>query len=248
MTKKSSNKLSGELVVSDKFNKTTTRILRERVGNRCSKCKRITSGPNMNPNKSTILGEAAHITAASSKGPRRDHSITSVQRKHILNGIWLCPNCATLIDKNPDRYSIEYLKNLKKEAEDVIAKELEENQGLNFYNPKDIRCTKCKKFVDHEADVCIWCKANIVRNSTKDERIQDINNGMLGGVLFLSIWYPAFFHRLINILFDMKVKFELGVTVVGIVIILTMIFVFSCGYLWAKKQNQNRKSQIRFIL
>lgn len=57
----------------DDFNNTTKRLLAARAGFSCSfpGCNKITSGPSRFFKKKSInTGEAAHITAASSKGPR----------------------------------------------------------------------------------------------------------------------------------------------------------------------------------
>lgn len=50
----------------DNFLKCTTRILAESVGYRCSNpnCRTDTVGPNEKENKSTSVGEAAHICDA----------------------------------------------------------------------------------------------------------------------------------------------------------------------------------------
>ena len=84
----------------DEFNEKTKRIIQERVGNRCSNpnCKCLTSGPNADQEKATRIGVAAHITAASENGPRYNSMISNEERSHISNGIWLCQNCAKLID------------------------------------------------------------------------------------------------------------------------------------------------------
>lgn len=103
----------------DNFRTSTVRILGERVGYRCSnpKCRAYTVGPNEKVDKSTRIGEAAHICAAAAGGPRYDEEMSSVQRSDITNGIWLCSNCSDLIDKDPENYSITLLKKWKAEAE-----------------------------------------------------------------------------------------------------------------------------------
>jgi hypothetical protein len=50
------------------------------------------------------IGVAAHITAASVGGPRYDASLKPKQRAAIENGIWLCQNCGTMIDRDPICY------------------------------------------------------------------------------------------------------------------------------------------------
>ena len=104
----------------DNFTRATVEILSKRVGFLCSNpdCRKHTIGPNEKKDKSTTIGVAAHITAASEGGPRYDTSFTNEKRRHIDNGIWLCSNCATLIDKDPIKYPIEKLRKWKEEAEE----------------------------------------------------------------------------------------------------------------------------------
>ena len=103
----------------DNFSEKTRRILRERVGGKCSNpsCKRETCGPSDSEDRSLILGEAAHIRAAAPGGPRYDASMSAEERMHISNGIWLCRDCARLIDINASSYSVETLMAWKEEAE-----------------------------------------------------------------------------------------------------------------------------------
>lgn len=110
----------------DNFTKTTTEVLAKRVSYLCSNpnCRKLTIGANENPNKSTLIGEAAHITAASPEGPRYNGSLTEEQRRHIENGIWLCCNCATLIDKDESKYTVDFLKKWKGDAEQESKRKL----------------------------------------------------------------------------------------------------------------------------
>lgn len=105
------------------FTRRTIDILGKRVGFLCSNpdCRKHTIGPNAEEDKSTTIGIAAHITAAAFNGPRYDQDLSDEQRSHISNGIWLCSNCATLIDKNPLEYSVEHLKKWKRDTEAELA-------------------------------------------------------------------------------------------------------------------------------
>jgi hypothetical protein len=60
--------------------------------------------------KALNLGVAAHITAASAGGPRYDATLSSEQRSAASNGIWLCQNCAKLIDNDGARFTTELLR------------------------------------------------------------------------------------------------------------------------------------------
>jgi hypothetical protein len=64
------------------------------------------------------LGVAAHITGAAAGGPRYDGSLSAVQRRHSDNGIWLCQNCAKLIDKDISRFTEKLLRAWKTLSED----------------------------------------------------------------------------------------------------------------------------------
>jgi hypothetical protein len=103
----------------DDFKKATIEVMAKRVGYLCSNpdCKRLTVGANFDIAKSTSIGVAAHITAASPGGPRFNPELSEVERIHIENGIWLCNDCSTLIDKDPDRYPVDLLKQWKENAE-----------------------------------------------------------------------------------------------------------------------------------
>ncbi|GAA3945165.1 hypothetical protein GO495_31075 [Chitinophaga oryziterrae] len=82
------------------------------------------------PSKNDILaaeynGEVAHITAASPAGPRYNIAMSAKERSGIDNSIFLCSNCATLIDKNNGMdYPVEKLKLWKTKHEAWVKKNL----------------------------------------------------------------------------------------------------------------------------
>jgi len=87
----------------DDFTVPTKRLLAERAAYRCSNpdCCKITIGASIEESTKTLKpGVAAHICAASKGGARYNANQTSDERKAASNGIWLCANCSTLIDKN----------------------------------------------------------------------------------------------------------------------------------------------------
>lgn len=104
----------------DEFSKQTSEMLAKRVAYRCSnpECKAPTIGPHSDKIKALPLGIAAHITAAAPGGPRFDPTMDELDRKGIDNGIHLCTICASLIDKDVDRFPVLLLRSWKKEAED----------------------------------------------------------------------------------------------------------------------------------
>ncbi|HEX8360968.1 MAG TPA: hypothetical protein VF613_12710 [Longimicrobium sp.] len=64
-----------------------------------------------------IVGVAAHITAAASGGPRYDPSLSAAERGGADNGMWLCETCGTLVDRDPERFTVDLLRKWKERAE-----------------------------------------------------------------------------------------------------------------------------------
>ncbi len=108
-----------ENAVRDDFPEHVKRAAASRAGHRCSNpsCRAPTSGPQDDAAKAVSLGEAAHITAASPEGPRYNAAISQDDRRHILNAIWLCRNCARLVDNDVIRFGESILRVWKFEAE-----------------------------------------------------------------------------------------------------------------------------------
>jgi len=96
---------------------------------------KTTTGPRTESPYIINIGVGAHITAASSGGPRYDVSLSSQQRESPENGIWLCQNCAKLIDNDPERYPAKVLREWKAKAE---ASALAELEGKSALQPTDL--------------------------------------------------------------------------------------------------------------
>jgi hypothetical protein len=105
--------------MADDFSEQAKKALASRVGSHCSNpdCRVLTSGPQEDPAKAINLGVGAHITAASPGGPRYDAELTPEERCSPTNGVWLCQNCAKLIDNDPIQFPVELLRNWKSAAE-----------------------------------------------------------------------------------------------------------------------------------
>ena len=111
----------------DDFSKQTIDILAKRVGVRCSNpsCRKLTTGPRSESRHIVNIGVGAHITAATEGGPRFDRNLSTDQRQSPENGIWLCQNCAKLIDNDPTRYAVDVLSQWKVQAENAALAEIE---------------------------------------------------------------------------------------------------------------------------
>lgn len=87
----------------DEFSKPIIEALGKRASFICSNpdCRAQTLAPSESEQgKYLYIGKAAHICAAAPGGPRFKPEMSSEERGAITNGIFLCSNCADLIDKN----------------------------------------------------------------------------------------------------------------------------------------------------
>lgn len=108
------------------FSKNTIETLARRAMFLCSNpdCRAQTVGPNSNPEKATLIGEAAHIAGAKPGAARFDETMSDVTRASITNSIWLCRNCHGQIDRDEKKYSTELLFAWRKDHEERVAREL----------------------------------------------------------------------------------------------------------------------------
>lgn len=99
--------------------------LGQRAAYLCSNpgCRQLTIGPHSEENKSLISGEAAHICAEAEGGPRYDPRQQDAERNGIGNGIWLCTQCHTKIDKDTVLYTKEKLIEWRTQHERYISGE-----------------------------------------------------------------------------------------------------------------------------
>lgn len=108
------------------FNQRTVDTLAKRASFKCSNpdCRVSTVGPNSDPSKSTLIGEAAHILGARQQAKRYISDMTDAARAEITNGIWLCRNCHKLIDADDTRYTSDLLYAWREEHEKFVLSEL----------------------------------------------------------------------------------------------------------------------------
>jgi len=113
----------------DDFSTEVRRILAGRAGHKCSVCHKATSGPGDTADTALSNGIAAHITAASPKGPRFDPSLSAEARRGSENGIWVCTQHGREIDAATSAFSVEVLRGLKRIREESASRELQHREG-----------------------------------------------------------------------------------------------------------------------
>jgi ribosomal protein L37AE/L43A len=95
------------------FTQRTKNELQKRAGNKCSRCKNITTGPTLDPEKSINIGEAAHIYGVGENSARYDLSKKEEDLKSIENGLWLCNKCHTLVDRDVQNFTVEKMLKIR---------------------------------------------------------------------------------------------------------------------------------------
>jgi hypothetical protein len=135
--------------MADDFSEPVKRVLCTRVGNVCSnpQCRALTSGPQENPAKALNIGVAAHITAASAGGPRYDPDLLPEERSGSSNGIWLCQNCAKLVDNDPTRFTVELLQQWKSSAESEARSRIGKTAAANASPSLDLKLNERVRIV-----------------------------------------------------------------------------------------------------
>jgi hypothetical protein len=66
------------------------------------------------------IAEMAHVIAANDGGPRADKELSPGERARYLNLILLCPSCHTEIDKAPEAFPDDLLREWKRTHKDKI--------------------------------------------------------------------------------------------------------------------------------
>lgn len=92
-------------------------------GNRCAfpKCGEILTMVDEASGLAINVGEAAHIVAAERQGPRGREPVDETERdKRASNRLLLCPTHHTLVDKRPLTYTVEVLRQMKRDHVDSL--------------------------------------------------------------------------------------------------------------------------------
>ncbi len=114
------------------FSNKTIETLAKRAGFCCSNpdCGVSTIGPNSDPNKATLIGEAAHIRGARAGSARYVAEMSDAARGEITNAIWLCRNCHKKVDHDTGLYPEDLLFKWREEHEKRIASKLRNKSDL----------------------------------------------------------------------------------------------------------------------
>lgn len=91
----------------------------------------------VNPDENAKDDQICHIEAASPDGPRYNPTQTDDERRSFDNLILLCHKCHDMIDNNPDIYTVEILKQWKREHEAKLT-DIIKNKVFSFSIPQGL--------------------------------------------------------------------------------------------------------------
>lgn len=103
----------------DNFTEASKNKLGKQVNWHCSRpgCVGRTVSATADGKGVITLGRAAHITAAAPGGPRYDARLSPEERRSANNGIWLCGDCANLIDADDAPFTEQTIREWKRYAQ-----------------------------------------------------------------------------------------------------------------------------------
>jgi hypothetical protein len=101
------------------INPSQQKLLWGKSASRCAICKEILHKPDKE-GKDYPIGEMAHIEGEKPDSARYNANMTDEERNNYQNRILLCPTHHTIIDKDENEYTVEKLRQVKKEHEKWI--------------------------------------------------------------------------------------------------------------------------------
>jgi hypothetical protein len=100
----------------------TLKILWSRASGRCSfpLCNTLLIQEGTENDAPAIIGEMAHIVARTADGPRGKEPFRGTDRDSLENLLLLCPVHHTIIDQQPQTYTVQVLTQMKNQHEQSI--------------------------------------------------------------------------------------------------------------------------------
>jgi hypothetical protein len=150
------------------FDKKTSEIIAYRAAYICSnpECNTLTIGPTItDPQLKNKKGEAAHILGEKAGAARHDPK-SSINIASVQNGLWLCANCHTLIDKNKGAdYSSDDLFGWKKDHEETISMLLRTHKSpLPLISRQSTNRKIAQNIVDYISNKGVYFQCHLIEN------------------------------------------------------------------------------------
>jgi len=96
------------------------KLLWGKAGNRCAICKKLLINVEDGDERGVVVGIECHIVGHSNSGPRGNDPLPLEERHKYENIVLLCSEHARTIDERTDVWTIDKLRSLKKEHEELM--------------------------------------------------------------------------------------------------------------------------------
>jgi len=160
----------------EEFKRGTIDALSKRAGFICSNpnCRKMTVASEESSNSGVVyMGRAAHICAAAAGGARYNKEMTMEERSGISNAIFLCSNCADIIDDNGGSdFSVDILNEWKANHESWIRTNL--NKA-----PSEIESKVINSVTSYNQQGGITAHSVIINNKPKKRDVKNFSAGII---------------------------------------------------------------------
>ncbi|VUT27584.1 MAG: hypothetical protein SYNGOMJ08_00130 [Candidatus Syntrophoarchaeum sp. GoM_oil] len=160
----------------------TIKVLWGISGPKCAKCKTdiILERDGQDPSP---IAEMAHIEGLNPDSARYNPDITNEERNSIENLILLCATCHTTIDKDPQKYTVSRLKEIKKDHEEWVNEQLTSSLPKVTFAELEVITKYIVSTPIHQSEenlTVIPPGEKIRKNNLSDEVANLITKGMIG--------------------------------------------------------------------
>lgn len=154
------------------------KILWGRSGNRCAICK-LELTPE---GEVSTIGEMAHIIAHSNDGPRGDSELPTCERDNYSNLILVCPTHHVQIDKNPNEWAVEKLRQIKASHEGWVSQQLDQgNISVRAIDNSKFISTRIESWNEF-AKGKVWVVVSITPLNTAGDLINPIDSQFINEI------------------------------------------------------------------
>lgn len=114
----------------------TRKLLWGASGNRCAMCRCPLVEPSAHDDdRDTVVGIECHIVSGAGNGPRAG-LLSADLIDQIENLLLLCPNHHAVVDAQPAKYTVERLRQIKRDHEKWVRSELEPEKKLPRFDAR----------------------------------------------------------------------------------------------------------------
>jgi len=198
------------------INLKTRKMLWGRSGNRCAipTCRKPLVENESETDDPSIVGDEAHIVAKEEMGPRGKSDLTPEKRDKYDNLILLCKEHHKIVDDQPNKYTVQYLNEIKKNHVewvsinlDIDAKKIKDDEVYASYIDKWIELGVIHKWEEWSSFVLSGGQPEI-----RVLIMEDLN--VLNKYLVSRVWPKRYdslefaFHNFSRILNDFRSVFK----------------------------------------